>query len=148
MLIDEGGGQVDVEADAIFRSGEPTVYEFVAGQPEQATRYTYTAAESLVDFSLVVSGEALKSPKLIATVARQWAATWNQNAQVPGVTDIAETQEVRPLGSLEDVVQVAVESTSGRSTAIITLRQSDSRPDVFAQRIADERATLDALEKG
>lgn len=148
MLLDDGGGPVDVQADAIFRSAEPTVYEFVTGRPEQATRYTYTAAESLVDFSLVVSGEALKHPQLIQTVAREWAATWNQNAQVPGVTDIAETQEVRPLGSLVDVVDVAVDSTSGRSTAFIQLGQNELAPEVFAKRIADERATLDALEKG
>ena len=147
MQLDGGGGGSEAEAPYTFQDAEPTVHEFVPGKPEQATRYLYVADASQVGFSLVVGSEALKNPGLISTVAGQWANTWNLNAAVPGVQDIGEDQAVRPLGSLEDVVNVAVSSTSGRSSGIITLTQSQVRPDDFAAEVAAFRKVLDANEE-
>lgn len=152
LLDDSGGGGINTDpgsedtAPFTFGDAEPTVHEFVPGKPEQATRYTYIADASQVGYSLIVSQEAQKFPDLIVTVAGQLANTWNLNAAVPGVTDIGESQNVKPLGSLVDVYNVAVESTSGRSEAIITLTDDEIRPDVFADAIAAERKTLDRLE--
>ncbi len=152
LLDGTGGGGINTDpgseetAPFTFGDAEPTVHEFVPGKPEQATRYTYIADASQVGYSLIVSQEAQKFPDLIVTVAGQLANTWNQNAAVPGVTDIGESQDVKPLGSLVDVYNVAVQSTSGRSEAIITLTDDLIRPDVFATYVSDERARLDKLE--
>jgi hypothetical protein len=143
---DVGGGGLPEQQDAyIYLGGEPTVHAFTPEHVEQATRFQYQAAQSGVVYSVLASGEALKSPALIATVAGQMAHAWNQNALVPGVTDIAETQEVRPLGSLEDVYQIAVESTNGKTGGVLTVEGQNIRPDVFAELVADYRATLDAF---
>ncbi len=140
-----GGSGSEQEDPYTYLGGEPTVHSFSPEVVEQATRFSYRADESGVVYSLVVSGEALKFPVLIATVAGQYAHTWNLNAAVAGVTDIAESQEVRPLGSLEDVYNVAVESTNGKTGGVLTLGQDDIRPDVFAEQVAAYRKTLDAF---
>ena len=153
MLILDGSGGLASEETApfTFLVSEPTLYAFSPELVEDAQRNTYQADQSGVVFSLVLSGEALKlsrsEPDLIATVAGQWAAVWDTNRAVVGVTDIQETQEVTALGSLDDVVQVAVESTSGRSTGILQLAPVNYRPDLFAQAVADEIAVLDAQEQ-
>lgn len=153
MLLDEGTGGIGSEVTASFRFllSEPTLHAFSPELVEDAVRRTYQAEESGVVYSLVVSGEALKglatNPGLIATVAGQLAAVWNQNAAVPGVTDIVETQEVSPLGSIDDVFQVAVESSSGRSTGLLMLKPSLIRPDIFASIITSTVATLNAGEQ-
>lgn len=153
MLIDDGTGGIasDATAGFTFLLSEPTLHAFSPELVEDAVRNTYQADLSGVVYSLVVSGEALRNartnPDLIPTVAGQWAAVWNENARVPGVADIVETQEVSPLGSLTDVFQVAVESTSGRSTSILTLTQNQLRPDIFAAVIASEVAALNRNEQ-
>ncbi len=148
---DGGGISSEAVAPFTFLLSEPTLYAFAPDVVEDAQRNTYQADESGVVYSLVVSGEALKNarknPGLIATVAGQYASAWNQNWAVPGVVDVAETQDVTALGSLHDVFQVAVESTSGRSTSILTVADQDVRPDVFAGLVADEVKALDAQEK-
>lgn len=149
MNLDDGtggGGLGEATAAFTFQGAEPTVHEFIPGRPEQATRFLYTADASGVGFSLVVGKEALKSPALIRTVAGQNAAAMNADAAVPGVVDIAETQDVKPLGSLDDVFQVAIDSASGRSETIITVASIDMRPEVFAQIVAETRATLATWE--
>lgn len=153
MLIEEGTGGIasDVTAGFTFLQSEPTLHAFSPELVEDAQRNTYQADESGVVYSLVLSGEALKASAtgsdLIATVAGQMAAVWNENARVPGVADIVETQETSPLGSLNDIFQVAVESTSGRSTNILTLTPSQIRPDVFAGIVAAQVALLNRNER-
>jgi hypothetical protein len=147
LMIEEGGPDLPVAAYR-FIGGEPTIYSITPDRVLQAVRFEYQAVESGVGYALVVAGEGLKDAPLIAKVAGQWAATWNANAKVPGVEDIAETQEVRPLGALEDVVQVAVSSSSGRLTEILTLDQYDSETSRFAEKVAAERARLDTFEGG
>lgn len=144
-----GFGTGEEEAEVEFVDGEPIVWEFVPGNPENAVRNLYRAVESGVVFGLVLSQNAQKplNAGVVNTVARQLGAMWNANAAVPGVTDIAETQDTRPLGGLQDVAQVYVESTSGKSAGILTLTQDEFRSDVFAEAVAAERANLDALEK-
>lgn len=151
LITDEGGGIAsEAEAPFTFLLSEPTLYAFSPELVEDAQRNTYQADTSGVVYSIVLSGEALryyrKYPDNLGTVAGQLAAMWDENRAVPGVTDIIPTQDVSPLGSLYDVAQVAVESTSGRSTAIITVRDQDSRPDIFAPIIADAVKSLDAQE--
>ncbi len=153
MLLqdDTGGLGTDATAPFTFLLSEPTLYAFSPELVEDAQRNTYQADASGVVYSLVISGEALKNartnPDLIPTVAGQLAAQWNENAKVVGVTDIQETQDSTTLGSLYDVFQVAVESTSGRSTSILTLRDQETRADVFAGIVAAEVKSLDAAEK-
>lgn len=150
MLLDDGGGgESGVEADATYLNGEPTIYAFAEDVVEQATRFYYMADSSGVVFTLVASGEALKpgNVHLIKTVAREWAATWNANAKVPGVDEIdATAQDTTPLGFLVDVANVAVRSASGKTSGILTVSQAESRPDVFAATVAAYRADLDELE--
>jgi hypothetical protein len=151
LILDESGG-IASEATAGFRPllSEPTLHAFSPELVEDAVRNTYQADESGVVYSLVLAGEALRYERIhpgnIATVAGQMAAVWNENARVPGVTDIVETQEVSPLGSLDDIFQVSVESASGLFTSILTVTPNQIRPDVFAQVIAREVAALNAAE--
>lgn len=153
MLITDDSGGIGSEEEAPFTLllSEPTLYAFSPELVEDAQRNTYQADASGVVYSLVLSGEALKyqrtNPGLIATVAGQLAAAWNTNAAVPGVVDIQPTQETSALGSLYDVTQVAVESTSGRTTEILTLRDQQVRPDVFASIIAATVKAMDAAER-
>lgn len=150
MLLDEGTGSIvegsanpDAEASVTLLGGEPTVHAFSPEKVEQATRFEYRADASGVVFALVVSGEALKSPALIQTVARQIAAQLNEDRQVPGVVDMEETQIVSPLGSLDDVWNVAITSTNGKVTQIVTFQPLNMRPDLFAQTVAYWRGQLD-----
>ncbi len=138
-----GGGLPDTEDAYVYLGGEPTVHAFSPEKVEQATRFSYQAAQSGVVYSVLASGEALNNPGVIATVAGQLAHTWNTNAQVPGVTDIAESQTVSPLGSLDDVYDVAVESTDGKTGGVLTVKDQNIRPDVFAELVGDYRAQLD-----
>lgn len=160
VILDDAGG-VDVFGDGsspdatapfTFRLSEPTLHAFSPDLVEDAQRNTYQADISGVVYSLLLTGEVYKNmaanASLVATVAGQLAATWDANAAVPGVADIVETQEVSPLGSLDDVYQVAVQSTSGRSTLILALTNQQIRPDVFAQIVATNVAALDTLEQG
>ena len=153
MLIqDESGGIAsEVEAPFTFLLSEPTLHAFSPDLVEDAQRNTYQADVSGVVYSLVLAGEVYKhlrqNADLVATVAGQLAAVWDTNRAVPGVADIVETQDVSPLGSLDDVYQVAVESTSGRSTSILTVRDQQVRPDVFSKIIAAEVSALDKQEK-
>ena len=144
--VNGGGSPGDQEAAVTFESAEPAIVEFTAGNPVQATRYFYVADASQVGFSIVAKVDPLTRADTIATIARQFAYAFDVDAAVPGVLDIAETQDVKPLGGLTDVVQVAVASTSGKSTSILQLDQQDIRPDLFAAAVATERARLDTFE--
>lgn len=152
MLISDETGGITSEATAgfTFLLSEPTLHAFSPELVEDAVRNTYQADQSGIVYSLVIVGRALKkaelSPTLVPTIAGEMAAVWNENAAVPGVSDIVETQETTALGSLYDVFQVAVESTSGLSTTFLTLTQNQTRPDIFAGIIAAAVKRLDANE--
>lgn len=146
MFIDEAGGISEEEAAFTPRGGEPTVYAFNPEKIEDAERFYYMANESQVIYPLVVSGEALKFPDLIATVAGQLAFAWNQNAKVPGVLQVSANQEAQPAGNLIDVFDVYVSSTSGLTQGLVQVQGQDVRPDLFAKLIGAERATLDKYE--
>lgn len=151
VVIVDGGGGTDVgggglpeqEDPYIYLGGESTVHSFDLEHVEQAMRFSYEAIPSGVVYTILAGAEAQKSPGLIKTVAGQMSHAWNLNAAVPGVVDIAETQEVRPLGSLDDVYQIAVESTNGKTGGVLTVEAVNIRPDVFAQLVAAYRAQLD-----
>lgn len=146
----EGGGSggiaSEAEADVTYLGGEPTIHAFSPEKVEQAERFEYQADESGVVFALVVSGEALKFPDLILTNARQLAATLNADYAVDGVTGIAETQDVDDLGSVNDVFNVSVRSTSGKTVQVYTVAPLDMRTDVFAESVKTWRSQLDAYE--
>ena len=153
MLITDGSGGLSDETTApfTFLLSNPTLYAFSPELVEEAQRNTYQADDSKVVYSIVVSGNLLDfiratGSDVLATVAGQWANAWNINRAVPGVADIAETQDASPLGSLYDVVQVAVVSTSGKSTSILTLTDNQLPPDAFAPIIRAEVQRLDAAE--
>lgn len=141
---DVGGGGLPEQEDAYtYLGGEETVHSFDLEHVESAMRFSYESIPSGVVFTILAGKEAQKSPGLIKTVAGQMSHAWNLNVAVPGVVDVAETQEVRPLGSLDDVYQIAVESTNGKTGGVLTIDSVDIRPDVFAQLVAAYRATLD-----
>ncbi len=147
---DEGGGGGGGEATAAYTplGSEPTLHAFSPDRIEDAQRITYRADLSGVVYSLTVSLEAFNNnPGVIANVAGIWANNWNENFAVPGVTEIEDGQEVTTLGSINDVVSVAVDSTSGNSTTILTVRQRDMEPQFFAPLIQKSRAVLDASEQ-
>lgn len=153
MLLDdgtgsvlEGGGTGEAEAPVTYLGGEPTVHAFSPERVEQAMRFEYRADASGVTFALVVSGEALKSPALILTVARQVAATVNADAAVAGVADMQENQRVSALGSIDDYWDVAITSPSGLTTQVFQFEQSSMRADVFAQTVGAYRNQLAAFE--
>lgn len=152
MLIDDGTGGIASETTAgfTFLFSEPVLHSFTPELVEDAQRNTYRADLSGVVYSLVLAGEVYKNMRvnanLVATVAGQMAAVWDENRALPGVADVVETQDVSPLGSLSDVFQIAVQSDSGRSTAIVTVSDQQVRPDVFATIINAERAALNAQE--
>lgn len=146
---DGGGGGADETTAAYTPLGsEPTLYAFSPDKVEDAQRITYRADQSGVVYSLTVSLEAFNNnPAVVANVAGIWANRWNINASVPGVTEIEDGQEVTTLGSINDVVQVAVDSTSGHSTTVVTVRQRDMEPQFFKPIIDQARAVLDASEQ-
>lgn len=151
MLLDDGGGISDggggpeAEADVTLLGGEPTVHAFSPEKVEQATRFEYRADASGVVFGLVVSGEALKSPQLVLTVARQIANSLNIDRNTPGVVDMEETQRVSPLGSVDDIWEVAITNTAGNVTQVYEFSQLAMRPDIFASTVAQFRTQLDGF---
>jgi hypothetical protein len=53
---------------------------------------------------------------------------------------------VRPLGSLDDQYNVAIESPSGKSEIITTFTVGNMRPDLFAETVAFWQGELAANE--
>lgn len=152
MLIDDGTGGIASEATAgfTFLFSEPALHTFTPELVEDAQRNTYRADLSGVVYSLVLAGEVYKNirtnAQLVATVAGQLAAVWDENAALPGVDDIVETQLQSRLGTMTDAFEVAVVSDSGRSSANIIVRDQQVRPDVFAGIVQAERDALNAQE--
>ena len=147
MLVIDGESPATIGRDpCTFLSGEPTIYTFSPDDIENAVRNTYQADESGVVYAVTFVRPELLQASAFADVAESWANIWNQNAKVPGVEDIAPDQRVLPLGGLQDIATVAIVSTSGRSSAVVTLVQDEVIPDVFAERIRTEVARLDAIE--
>ncbi len=154
VVIDDGGGDIggggdETTAAYTVLGSEPTLHAFSPDRIEDAQRISYRADLSGVIYSLTVLAEALTPDNIhiVAQVAGIWANRWNQNAAVPGVTEIEDGQEVTTLGSINDIVSVAVDSTSGNSTTIVTVHERDMEPQFFAPIIAQTRATLDTLEQ-
>ena len=131
-----------------FLSGEPTLYAFSREDVANARRNTYQADESGVVYAVTFVNPQLLEASEFNDVAGSWAWIWDKNAKVPHVLDIAEDQRVKALGGIEDVVEVAIESSSGRSSATVVLTQNQVMPDEFAQAVAAEVAQLDAIEGG
>ena len=144
--LDPGGGAGVGHAAFTFISGEPTLYAFSRDDVENARRNVYQAEESGVVYAVTFVRPELLKPAEFNDVAGSWAWVWDQNAKVPHVLDIAEDQRVKQLGGVEDVVEVAVSSTSGRSSSTIVLTQDEVWPDTFAQIIAAEVGRLDQIE--
>ncbi len=144
-----GGGGGEATASYTVLGSEPTLHAFSPDRIEEAQRISYRADLSGVVYSLTVSAEALKPDNLanLGVVAGIWANNWNENFAVPGVTEIEDGQEVTTLGSINDIVSVAVDSTSGNSTTIVTVQQRDMEPPFFKPIIAQTRSTLDTLEQ-
>lgn len=136
---------------ARFENGEATVQTIGADISRNAQRNTYTATPSGVVFALLFAPwpSEIWTPSTVQREADIWADRWNQNRAVPGVTGISVTQQTNEVsGNLEDVAFVGVASTTGLNTSQIELPLVDFWPDQFAERIAAERATLDAIEAG
>ncbi len=144
-VVDGGGELPDAEDPYTYLGGDDTVHSFGDAKVEQATRFAYRADESGVVYTILASGEALNNPGVIQTVAGQLAHQWNINATVPGVVDIAETQITKPLGGLDDAYDIAVISTNGKTPGVLQLEPADTRTDVFAEKVAAYRKTLDAF---
>jgi hypothetical protein len=108
----------------------------------------FKANNSAVVFSLTAYGAVLDTPDRIDATAGRWAAFWNEAALTPGVQEIETSQDVKPLGALYDTANVAVESTSGKSTSILTLPEDVLHIEYFVQQVAAFRAKLDAIEAG
>lgn len=140
-----GGGGIG-HASYTFRQGESTVYAFSPEDIENAVRNEYTADESGIPYALVFVRPELIQPSAFDDVASSYAWIWNENAKVPGVTDIAPDQQITQLGRLVETVQVAITSTSGRSDLIITLDDQHIMPDAFAAAVRAQVARLDAIE--
>lgn len=147
-VIIDGSGGIGSEEQAAFTplGSEETIYSFDQEHVVDAQRLQYRADESGMVYYLIESNEAVNAaPGAIATVAGQYAAMWNANYKVPGVQEIAEVQQVTPLGSLRDVAQVAVVGTNPAFTTVITVPDDQYRTDLFAAAVAGARKTLDTL---
>ena len=144
--LDPGGSGGIGHAGFTFLNGEPTLYAFSREDVANARRNTYQADESGVVFAVTFVNPQLLKPFEFNDVAGSWAWIWDQNAKVPHVLDIAEDQRVKPLGGVEDVVEVAIESSSGRSSATVVFTQDQVMPEAFAAAVAAEVADLDAIE--
>lgn len=142
----DGGGGALGKAAYTFLHGEPTVYAFSPDDLENAVRNTYIADTTQTPFAVVFVRPELIEPFAFDDVAATWAWIWDQNARVPGVVDIAPDQSITALGRLLETVQVALESTSGRSEAILNLEDQYVMPVPFAERVRAEVARMDAIE--
>lgn len=141
-----------------YLGGEPTIQSLSSGISREAQRFTYRARDSGVVFGLVYG--PWPSPNwtdaVLADQAAYWAGNWNENARVPGVTAIDVTQDTDDLGNLVDVARVAIVSTSGLTTSIITVGVRSFLPSVagttlttsFGDAVRAAVAQLDAVEAG
>lgn len=133
---------------AQFIQSEPTIQTLGANIVQDGQRFTYQAIPSQVVFSFEFGPWPNKNVTAqdIAITANGWADRWNANASQPGVVNISLAQEVSPAGNLEDIAYVTVQSTSGRSTSLISGRIDHFFPSIFDPWVAAERANLDAIE--
>jgi hypothetical protein len=134
-------------------SSEPTLQVLTPEIVIDATRIIARAVESGVVFAVFVANFQPTAPDRYETqtdrIARALAgeaANWNQNATVPGVISIGMSQEVDAAGQLKDVALVIVQSTSGRSTAQVTVTPGWFDPQGFAAVVGPVRSQLDAIE--
>ncbi len=138
-------------------------YEFIAAEPtiqvlspevvRDAQRVTGRARQSGIVYSLPFApyptdptGQVIWTDALIDQQMALWAGYWDANAQVPGVVGISLSQDIDATGVLKDVALVVVSSSSGKSTAQLTLYPHDFFPDTFPPRVEAVRAQLDAVE--
>lgn len=146
-----------------FLAAEPTVQVLSSEIVRDAQRVTAQAQASGVVYSLVFApyptspqGEVVWTPESIDSQLAYWAGIWDSNSQVPGVAGISLSQEVDVTGRLEDVAQVYVLSSSGRSSTQLSLGPRSWLPSVagttltqsFPDAVAQARAQLDAVEAG
>jgi len=98
----------------------------------------------VVFFFTVVQADFSKSH--IELIARDIAAALNRDALVPGVVDIAVTEEINASLQRFPVATVTVESTSGQSDDQITVKYGALFDDRFDKAVAAARAKLDDIE--
>lgn len=133
---------------AVFLQAEPTIQTIGADVIRDAQRITYQAQPSGVVYSLLFAPwpSPVWSDETVSQQANEWADRWNENAAQPGVVGVNVTQRVNEAGNLQDVADVYVRSTSGRSTSLIVADLPHFWPDQFAQLVATERGRLDSYE--
>jgi hypothetical protein len=144
-----------------FLTSEATIQVLSPDLVRDAQRITARASASQVVYSLVFApyptdpqGTIIWTDSLIADQLSYWAGIWDTNSMVRGVAGISLTQTVDATGQLQDVALVVVTSTSGNSTAQLTLPPRQWLPSVagttltksFPDSVAEAVGQLDAVE--
>lgn len=143
---DAGGGPGgDLSGEWKHISSEPTV-ELVGGTQVQDVQEVVTQAiPSNVIFTLRFVPEA-NVPTIVNSLRSEFAGYFNALAAIPGVAGVTTYQDLDGSDQIQDVMQLNVVSTSGRSTAPLVETQFGRNLEDMATEVAAARANLDAIE--
>lgn len=139
-------------------------YTFIQGGPDiqwlgPTTSQPITRVEAQANSSGVVFHQTFPATQ---NTPAQWAATldrlaqgFDASARNRSVVAMSTTEQIGPNNQLLDLVNITLQSTSGRLTqdyqqgyAIIEINPNTGQPDVFNDWAAQRVAELDALEAG
>lgn len=123
----------------------PTTELLGGGQTQPAQQVSARAIPSGITFSLVIA-TADYTPQRIPLILGPVSEAVNNANDVPGVADLNLYQDVNNQGQFVNRLDVTVESSSGRSSAIIHPAYGSLFGDGFAAAVAKERDNLDAVE--
>ncbi len=105
------------------------------------------ALPSNVVFTLRFLPEAYV-PTIVDSLRGQFAGYFNAMSEIPGVAAVTTFQDVDDAEQIQDVMQLVVKSTSGKSTFPLVETPFGRRLDYIADDVAAKRTELDRIEKG
>ena len=126
-------------------AGENTVQLLGATDVQDIYQVTARAIPSGAVFH-VAFPPVIDDPENIAEILGVWAGWYNDAAKLPGVVGVSTLQDVDAAGQINDVNEVTVKSSSGRTNQTIAVSGEDWGTPKVADAVAKAVAQLDALE--
>ncbi len=105
------------------------------------------ALPSNVIFTLRFLPEAYV-PEIVDSLRGQFAGYFNAMSEIPGVAAVTTYQDVDDADQIQDVMQLVVKSTSGKSTFPLVETPFGRRLDYITDDVTAKVAELDKIEKG
>lgn len=126
-------------------SSETTVELLGATDVQDVFQVTARAQPSGVVFN-VRFPPIIDNPQSIRDILGEWAGWYNDLAALPHVAGLVNLQDIDAAGQINDVTQVTVRSTSGKTNYTITVPGEDIGSPKAGDDVAAAVANLDALE--